>query len=478
MSFVDVWIGGKDQERLMSHLYPGDHDEHGAILRAGLVDCSDGSLRLVVQHVALAVDGVDYVAGQYGYRALKPEFIHRQIVGCRNERLAYLAVHNHHCDRHVDFSPIDMQSHERGYPALRDIGKGIPVGALVYGRRAVEADLWLSDGSRARLGEYRVIGETVRRYYSGPRTSAGTDDLYDRQLRMFGVEGQAALADAKVAIIGLGGIGSLVAEYGARLGIGHLLLIDPDAIEGTNLARVVGATRKDVAAGRLKTAISARLVRETNPHILVTEIAADVTRPDVAAQLRDCDFIFLCADSMRARLLVNAVTHQYLVPMVQLGAKVQADADGKLVDTTSVIRHVRPGEGCLWCNGFIPSGQLALEAKSDEERKAQAYGTSEPNPSVISLNAVAAAQGINDFLFDFLGLREAGDGTLYSHHHHLQRRIAKTIPHLEPECPECVERYGRGDSRRLPTMGEPVPAAALGWLSSLKQKLWSLFERS
>jgi hypothetical protein len=467
MNSVDVWITGRDQERLMSHLYPGDHDEHGAILRAGLVNSGDGNLRLVVQGMALALDGADYVAGQFGYRALKPEFIHQQIVRCRNERLAYLAVHNHDCDRQVDFSSVDMQSHERGYPALRDIGKGVPVGALVYGRRAVEADLWLPDGTRARLGEYRVIGETVQRYYSGPRTSVGRDDQYDRQLRMFGAEGQAVLAAAKVAIIGLGGVGSLVAEYAARLGIGHLLLIDPDPIEATNLARVVGATCQDVAAGRLKSAISGRLVREANPRIRVTEIAADVTRPEVAAQLRDCDFMFLCADSMRARLLVNAITHQYLVPMVQLGAKVQADADGKLVDTTSVIRHVRPGEGCLWCNGFIPSGQLALEAKSDEERKAQAYGTSEPNPSVISLNAVAAAQGINDFLFDFLGLREPGDGALYSHHHHLRRRVSKTMPHVEPECPECVERYGRGDSRRLPTIGEPVPATRPSRASSI-----------
>ena len=78
--------------------------------------------------------GTDYVPGQYGYRALAPTFIHREILRCRDSGLAYLAIHNHDRDRHVDFSLIDIESHERGYPALLDIGRGVPVGALVYGR--------------------------------------------------------------------------------------------------------------------------------------------------------------------------------------------------------------------------------------------------------------------------------------------------------------------------------------------------------
>ena len=56
--------------------------------------------------------------------------------------------------------------------------------------------------------------------------------------------------------------------------------------------------------------------------------------------------------------------------------------------------------------GLIDGTQLAIEAKTDEERKDQDYGVSEPNPSVITLNAVAAGQAVNDFLFDFL---EAGE---------------------------------------------------------------------
>ena len=129
------------------------------------------SLRLLVQHVQPAEVGTDYVDGQYGYRALTPTFIHREILRCRDSGLAYLAVHNHGDDRHVEFSRIDLESHERGYPALLDIGRGVPVGALVYGQRSV-AGRYLAAGwqpsnarklSRHRPRDHQALRATATR---------------------------------------------------------------------------------------------------------------------------------------------------------------------------------------------------------------------------------------------------------------------------------------------------------------------------
>ena len=242
----DISIAADDYARLMAHLFPGDRDEHGAVLQAGVVSMGN-DLRLVVHQVEPAKFRRDYVAGEFGYRALTPAFIHQQIIQCRNQRLAYLAVHNHDSDTHVAFSQVDLQSHERGYPALRDIGKGVPVGALVFGRRSVAADIWLPDGTRRPLGTFRVVGPTIKRYYSQPScTVAQSEPAHERQIRMFGAAGQALLAASKVGVIGLGGVGSLVAEYLARLGVGHLVLVDPDQIEDTNISRVVGAVSFDL----------------------------------------------------------------------------------------------------------------------------------------------------------------------------------------------------------------------------------------
>ena len=380
VELCDILVTPGDHQRIMEHLFPGDQDEHGAILRAGIVR-NGSSLRLLIQDFHPAEFGTDYVAGRYGYRALTPTFIHREILQCRDAGLAYLAVHNHHrSDRNVEFSRVDFESHERGYPALLDIGRSVPVGALVYGQRSVAADIWLPDGSRRSLGTYRVIGNDITRFYSQPCRERESNAEHDRQVRMFGAAGQHILQASKVAVVGLGGVGSLVAEYLARLGIGNLVLIDPEEIEDSNLSRVVGATRVDVETGQLKTQIAVRHAREMAIHATLHPVAGDVSRHSVAQVLRDCDFIFLAADSMRARLVVNALAHQYLIPAIQMGAKIrQGDCDN-LEDAMCAVRHIRPGTGCLWCNGLIDPAQLAIEAKSDSERKEQAYGVQEPNP--------------------------------------------------------------------------------------------------
>ena len=215
---------------------------------------------------------------------------------------------------------------------------------------------------------------------------------------------------------------------------------------------MVGATGIDVEVGRLKTQIAVRHAREIAIDAILEPIAEDVARDSVAQVLRDCDFIFLAADSMRARLVVNALAHQYLIPAIQMGAKIRRRDDGKLEDAMCAVRHIRPGTGCLWCNGFIDPTQLAIEAKSDSERKEQAYGVLESNPSVITLNAVAAAHAVNDFLFDFLGLRTGDVEASYQHFHFGRGNAQRVLPRRDAECRECVHRLAMGDALELPVV--------------------------
>ena len=449
-------ITEEDYRVLHSHLFSGDEDEHGAVVKAGLMQ--DGDLvRLLVREVHPAVDGLDYTESKVGYRALQPTFIHRHITRCRDERLVYLAVHNHGSDLQVSFSGVDLASHKRGYPALLDIAGGMPVGALVFGRRSIEADIWLPTGERLPLEEAVLIGSTIRQLYARqPLSTNHVAESFNRQVQMFGHTGQQRLAKSKIGIIGVGGVGSLVAEYLARLGVGHIVLVDPDAIEESNLSRVVGATVKDVKRSAKKVDIAKRHLSEVHPPPSLELLADDFAQMSVAARLRACDYLFLAADSMRARLVFNAMVHQFLIPGVQLGSKVRAAADGSLHDAMSVNRPVRPGQGCLWCNGLIDPTQLAIEAKTDVERKAQAYGTEQPNPSVITLNAVAAAHGANDFLFDFLGLRPDSRVHEYEHFHFLKQHSSRVLPRRDADCPECgrdgKSRFAMGDATSLPCL--------------------------
>ena len=123
--------------------------------------------------------------------------------------------------------------------------------------------------------------------------------------------------------------------------------------------------------------------------------------------MKDCDYILLAADSMRARLVFNSLVHQYLIPRVQVGAKVVSDrTTGAVRDVYSVVRLVTPESGCLWCNCLVNPATLLDESISDGERRTQAYvdDAAVVAPSVITLNGLAGAQAVNDFSFYITGL--------------------------------------------------------------------------
>ena len=102
---------------------------------------------------------------------------------------------------------------------------------------------------------------------------------------MFGKNGQAELANCRVAILGLGGIGSLVAEYLARLGVGHFLLVDDDLVEESNLSRIVGAVSSDARAPGRKCRWRNEMIRQANNQADVQLITDDAAKESVARKI-------------------------------------------------------------------------------------------------------------------------------------------------------------------------------------------------
>ncbi len=471
----ELVFGGVDEQRLMRHLFPGDGAEHGAIIVAGL-HILPNKVRLLVRDVMLAEDGVDHLVGPRGYLMLRAQFVHQHVRHARDERLVYLSVHNHGGSDRVEFSSADLASHERGYPTLLDLVDGLPVGALVFAPAAVAGDIWLPNDTRLRLSRATIVGarRTILRPSPIAAAKGRAPAIYDRQVRLFGDAGQRIFKEAKIAIIGLGGIGSQLAELLARLGVGSFVLIDPDRADLTNLPRLIGARRTDVLISeatakrfrmlrplldrlrRRKVDLAARNIRRANPDARVERIFRSVADQSVAEKLLDCDYIFLAADSMLARLVVNAIVQQYLIPGVQVGARVVADEDtGEVSDVFVVSRPVLPGRGCLRCNSLINPHKLQIEATAVEQAEAQKYGTESPAPSVVTLNALAAADAVNVFQFFMTGLASRGTWDGYLRFKPLIRSAIQDEPRADPRCSECgrssSSRFARGDGAELPT---------------------------
>ena len=401
---------------------------------------------------------------------LRAEFIQSRILRARDMRLAYLAIHNHGGEQSVAFSGDDFASHERGYPALLDIGRGMPVGALVFAKAAVAGDLWFPGRTRATLSAAVVLGGKRELLYPAPAHKASTEyAIYDRQARLFGNAGQELLRYARVGIVGLGGAGSVLAELLGRLGVGEFVLADPDRADPTNLPRLIAARRSDgILPGwvparlrkylqRYKVTMAARNIKRANPLARIVPLKRDFLDADVAGHFVDCDYLFLAADTMGARLLFNAIVHQYGIPGVQVGAKVPVTEAGEVGDVFCVARTVTPDEGCLWCNGLINPARLQHEAVPASVRRGYAY-VDDPEvvaPSVVTLNAVACAHAADEFLFHITGLKYATADTGWLRWNSRRNQASRDIPRADPTCPECssVEgsRLGRGDNVPLPT---------------------------
>ena len=453
---------------LQQHLFPGDSDEHGAVILAGTCE-SDRGLRLIARELHLAKDGVDYVPGKRGYRMLKAEFIQNKILRARDRRLAYLAIHNHGGTDSVGFSAPDVASHERGYPALLDIARGMPVGALVFARSAVAGDLWFPGCSRASLSQTVVVGHRRQLLFPMPERGGAAVGMYDRQSRLFGDAGQELLRRTRVGIVGLGGAGSVLAELLGRLGVGEFVLADPDRAEDTNLPRLIAARRHDavlpswfprVVSDRLRThkvRMAARNIRRANRDAHIDVLARNFLDADVAVHFTDCDFLFLAADTMGARLLFNAIVHQYGIPGIQVGVKIPVGDDGTVGNAFCVSRMTTPEQGCLWCNGLINPARLQDEAVPEKAKSGYSY-LDDPDvaaPSVVTMNAIACAHAANEFLFHLTGLKYEDAEKGWFRWNPRRALAGYDMPRRDEDCAECsgkeYSRLGMGDSGTLPT---------------------------
>ena len=455
---VDMKISTGDHERVLGHLFRDDHDEHAVALLAAphVHDERPEHLTLLVKEV-IPVPDEHFGPGRHGYRQTAPLFI-AQHAGHAGERdLAYIAVHNHPGARsHVALSHDDLAAHRRLFPHLLDLTAGKPVGGVVLGTHSAAGEIWLPGPGPIPLNGLRVIGPRLQWLFGEPvEPDHALDGRFDRQARLFGAFGQRILAEMRVGVIGAGGGGSVIIEQLAHLGVGEIVAVDYDIVKRLNLSRIVGATALDARWRRKKIAVARRLCRRIDRTVKFTGIDGDIGDLDVARQLVDLDFLFLATDTITSRLVFNSIVHRFLVPGIQIGAKVELRPGTSEIEEIYVaVRPVLPDRGCLACAGLIDPMALQRESATSEEREAQNYlGTPEViDPSVISLNGIAASNAVNTMLFMATGL---GDPALLCHRLFFPRdgSIMTVAPRTVANCAWC----SLGE-RSAHAAGDPVDA--------------------
>jgi adenylyltransferase/sulfurtransferase len=206
---------------------------------------------------------------------------------------------------------------------------------------------------------------------------------YARQIQFapIGKEGHDRIAKSRVAVLGCGALGTVAAEILARSGVGHLLLIDRDVVEWTNLQRQSLYTEQDAAAGLSKAGAAAERLSQINQSIEIEPVVADVTSNNIAALIGDVDLVIDAADNFGLRFLLNdwsLATHTAWVHGGCIGANGQlrlfrgvgspcfrclvpepppastvdtCDTAGVIAPATHTIASLQAGEALKWLSG-------------------------------------------------------------------------------------------------------------------------------
>lgn len=165
---------------------------------------------------------------------------------------------------------------------------------------------------------------------------------YSRQELFAGIgpEGQARLGRGTAAVVGVGALGSVLAEMLARAGVGSLRLIDRDFVEESNLQRQSLFTEEDVERGLPKAVAAAARLRAINSGVELRPVVADLEPDNAARLLAGVDVVLDGTDNFETRFLVNDVCLRSGVPWVY----------GACVGSYGLALAVRPGATpCLRC---------------------------------------------------------------------------------------------------------------------------------
>ncbi|RZK15665.1 MAG: molybdopterin biosynthesis protein [Pedobacter sp.] len=130
-------------------------------------------------------------------------------------------------------------------------------------------------------------------------------ERYQRQIILsgFGTESQLRLAEAKILVIGAGGLGCPVLQYLVAAGVGHIGIVDHDVVELSNLQRQVLFGLEDI--GFLKVEVAAKRLKQMNPETKLSLHPISVDRKNVIEMISGYDIVFDGTDNFESRYLIN-----------------------------------------------------------------------------------------------------------------------------------------------------------------------------
>ena len=236
---------------------------------------------------------------------------------------------------------------------------------------------------------------------------------YSRQIMLpqIDIEGQEKLLASRVLIIGMGGLGSPIAMYLAAAGIGHLVLVDDDVVELSNLQRQIAHGTKDIGLSKVESA--KQTIQELNPDIKVTAYAERLDTDKLLEEVVAADIVIDGTDNFTTRFALNESSVKNKTPLVS-GAAIRMEGQVSVFNKT-------PNSPCYRCL-YKDEGELDTSCSTN--------GVLSPVVGIIG--SVQATEALKVLL----NIGETLDGKLLVLDAlHMEWRTLKLKK--DPECPVC-----------------------------------------
>lgn len=451
-------ISGKHYQQLHQHLYPGDGKEAVAIALCGQAVGARRNQLFVHEVIAVPYDACrirepDAVAWSV-------ETVLPALNDAIKKKLTVVKFHSHP-GGFPDFSRYDDESDRAFFSAVDNVLDNCDARASVvmlpdgrfFGR-------YVHDGVLGKaIDLFRVAGDDFQFFRRDDNKSdnAETPEHAVRLIQTFGEGTYRTLRRLRIGVVGASGTGSIVLEQLARNCVGELVPVDPDHLERKNLNRVLNARGSDADKGRMKVDRAQEAILEMDLGTKVWPLPNDITDPETIHALGECDILFGCLDSVDGRHIINKIASHFLIPLIDMGVRIDADGKGNVGQVTGAVHTVLPGGSSLMSRGVYSQADLNAafmkkrEPKRYEEMAKAGYvkGVDVDRPAVVSLNMLIAAYAVNELLARLTPYRVDPNSDFAQLRISLSDPLASSHQADGEACPALAKRMGFGSIEPL-----------------------------
>lgn len=403
---VSLSLAGDQHGALREHLFPGDGLEAVAFIACGRAAGVERH-RLVARYLHLIPHGrCVRERDRVNWNAEDIELLMEQ---AEIDGLSLVKVHSHP-QGFADFSHVDDASDAELLPTIRSwVEADVPHGSAIMlpSGRMIGRYLWQGDELHD-IELINVAGSDLHFWWR--HTTDEADPVFGAsQDQAFGEGTTGRLRRLRIAVVGASGTGSPTIEQLMRLGVGHLVPIDDDFVEGRNLNRTF-ATAKHAKKKTPKVLAAEEDIRRKSLGTHVTPINNDIGSAEALRALSECDVIFGCVDTATGRLIMNLAATHYIQPYFDVGILLDAEQDGpergRIKDILGTVHYLVPGKSSLLSREAFTMEDVRAEELHKRDPKAAAQqvqdkylkGLRVRRPAVVSVNMLASSLAVNDFL--------------------------------------------------------------------------------